>query len=436
MEWYYTFLMLIGLLLILILSGLPVAFAFMAANFIIMYFLMGGTGSFSMAIQSAFSMLNNFMLVPIALFIIMGDILFQSGAAWRVIDSLDKWVGHIPARLSILGVVAGAVFAVLNGVPMGTTAMLGSVFVPEMRKRGYSKLMSIGPVLGGGGLAMVIPPSAMAVLLGSLADVSIGALLIACIAPGLMLTGLYIIYILYQAIVHPNSVPRYAAGKPTPKERMTALLYILPLAGVIFMVTGVIFFGIATPTEASATGALASFGLVALYRCFSWNALNKSILSSVQVTIMVMIIITGSTAFCQILAVSGCTHGLARFAAGLKISPILTVIAMQSAVVLLGLFMDLISITMITVPIFMPVVNALGVDPLWFFTMMLFNLCAATLTPPFGMLLFTMKGVAPPDISMADIIRASLPFFVMDLVIIGLVFIFPSIALWLPAQMG
>jgi len=435
MEWYYTFLILIGLLLILILSGLPVAFAFMAANFIIMYFLLGGTGSFSLAIHSAFTMLNSFMLVPIALFIIMGDILFQSGAAWRVIDSLDKWIGHIPARLSILGVVAGAVFAVLNGVPMGTTAMLGSVFVPEMRKRGYSKLMSIGPVLGGGGLAMVIPPSAMAVLLGSLADVSIGALLIACIVPGLLLTVLYIIYILYQAVVHPDLVPKYVAGRPTSKERMTALLYIIPLAGVIFMVTGVIFLGIATPTEASATGALASFGLVALYRCFSLNALNKSILSSVQVTIMVMIIITGSVAFCQILAVSGCTHGLARFAAGLKISPILTVIAMQLAVVLLGLFMDLISITMITVPIFMPVINALGVDPLWFCTMMLFNLCAATLTPPFGMLLFTMKGVAAPDISMTDIIRASLPFFVMDIVIIGLIFIFPSIALWLPAQM-
>jgi tripartite ATP-independent transporter DctM subunit len=435
MEWYYVFLILIGLLLILILSGLPVAFAFMAANFIIMYSLMGGTGSFSLAIHSAFTMLNNFMLVPIALFIIMGDILFQSGAAWRVIDSLDKWVGHIPARLSILGVVAGAVFAVLNGVPMGTTAMLGAVFVPEMRKRGYSKLMSIGPVLGGGGLAMVIPPSAMAVLLGSLADVSIGALLIACIVPGLLLTTLYIIYILYQAIAHPDLVPKYAAGKPTFNEKMTALLYIIPLAGVIFMVTGVIFLGIATPTEASATGALASFGLVALYRCFSLNALNRSIFSSVQVTIMVMIIITGSVAFCQILAVSGCTHGLARFAAGLKISPMLTVMAMQLAVVLLGLFMDLISITMITVPIFMPVVNALGIDPLWFCTMMLFNLCAATLTPPFGMLLFTMKGVATPDISMGDIIRASLPFFLMDIVLIALVFLFPSIALWLPARM-
>ena len=435
MDWYSVLLIMIALVFVFLLSGMPVAFAFMALNFVGIYIWMGGVGGFMLVVPSAFNMLNNFILAPIPLFIIMGEILFHSGAAWLVIDSLDRWIGRIPGRLSILSVAAGTVFAVVSGVPMGTTAMLGSIFVPEMRKRGYSKSMSIGPVLGGGGLALIIPPSAMAVILGGLADVSIGHLLIASFIPGFILAGLYIVYILFQAIAHPDLAPKYIAERITFKERMTSLCYIIPLAGVIFLVTGVIFLGIATPTEAAATGALAAFILVAIYRKFSRNAFKKTLLGSVSVTVMVMMIIIGSVVFAQLLAYTGCTHALARVAANLKVHPILVVIALQLVVLVLGCFMDLISLTMVTIPIFMPVVNALGLDPVWFCTMMLINLGAATLTPPFGMLLFTMKGVAPADVSMGDIILASIPYFIMNLAVIGLVLIFPSLALWLPSLM-
>ena len=320
-------------------------------------------------------------------------------------------------------------------MPMGTTAMLGAVFVPEMKKRGYSTRMSIGPVLGGGSLALIIPPSAMAVILGGLAEVSIGHLLIASVVPGLLLAGLYTAYILFQAIVHPNLAPKYVAKSISARERLASLGYIIPLGGVIFLVTGVIFLGMATPTEAASTGALAAFILVAVYRKFSWSAFNKTILGSVHVTVMVMMIIIGSVAFCQLMAYTGATHALARLATSLKLDPIIIVILMQLVVLVLGCFMDLISLTMITVPIFMPVVHALGLDPVWFCTMMLLNLGAATLTPPFGMLLFTMKGVAPDDVNMGDIIWAAVPYFVLNLAVIGLVLIFPSIALWLPSHM-
>jgi tripartite ATP-independent transporter DctM subunit len=434
-DWYFVLPIMIAVLFVFLLSGMPVAFAFMSLNFLAIYILMGGVQGFMMVIPSAFEILNKFILAPIPLFIIMGMILFHSGSGWLVIDALDRWIGRIPGRLSVLSVGAGTVFAVVSGVPMGTTAMLGAVFVPEMRKRGYSNMMSIGPVLGGGSLALIIPPSGMAVILGGLADVSIGHLLIGSIIPGLLLAGLYIVYILFQAIVHPHLAPKYVAEKTSVRERVISLGYILPLAGVVFLVTGVIFLGMATPTEAAATGALASFILVAVYRKFSWSAFNKSLLGSVQVTVMVMMIIIGSVAFCQIMAYTGCTHALATLASNLKVPPILIVITMQVVVLLLGCFMDLISLTMITIPIFMPVINALGLDPVWFCTMMLINLGAATLTPPFGMLLFVMKGVAPADVGMGDIIRAAIPYFIMNLVIIGLVLIFPSIALWLPSQM-
>jgi tripartite ATP-independent transporter DctM subunit len=201
------------------------------------------------------------------------------------------------------------------------------------------------------------------------------------------------------------------------------------------MVTGVIFFGIATPTEAAATGTLASFILVALYRKFSWGALNKSIMGSTQVTVMVMIIIIGSVAFSQFLAFTGCTHALARYAATLAVPPIFLVIGMQAVVFILGSFMDLISIAMITTPIFMPIIDTLKIDSIWFLTMVMINLGAGLLTPPFGMVLFTMKGVAPSDTTMGDIITAALPYFIMNLIVITLMLMFPSIVLWLPGLM-
>jgi tripartite ATP-independent transporter DctM subunit len=275
----------------------------------------------------------------------------------------------------------------------------------------------------------------MAVILGGLADVSIGHLLIASVIPGLLLATLYIVYILFQAILHPELAPRYVGRKISSREKVKSLGYILPLGGVVFLVTGIIFLGIATPTESAATGALAAFVLVALYRKFSWSAFSKTLLGSVNVTVMVMMIIMGSVAFCQLMAYTGVTHSLARFASNLEVHPILIVVAMQVVVVILGCFMDLISLTMITIPIFMPVVKALHLDPVWFCTMMLLNLGAATLTPPFGMLLFTIKGVTPPDVSMADIIHASIPYFIMNWAIIAIVLFFPSIALWLPSKM-
>ena len=407
MEWYYILLIVWALILVLFLSGMPVAFAFITMNFIGIYIWMGGVAGFMTVVSSAFNMLNNYLLVPVPLFVLMGMILFHSGAGWLVIDALDQWIGRIPGRLSVLAVAAGTAFAVVSGVPMGTTAMLGTVMIPEMRRRGYSKIMSLGPIMGGGCLSMLIPPSAMAVILGGLAGVSIGKLLIAMFVPGFLLSGLYMIYIIFQAMLHPDQAPKYTAERVSLKKKMISLRYILPLAGVVFLVTGIIFFGVATPTEAAATGSLASFILVATYRKFSWSALNKSIMGSTQVTVMVMIIIIGSVAFSQFLAYTGCTHALARYAGTLSLPPILLIIAMQIVVFILGCFMDLISIAMITTPIFMPIINTLGIDPIWFLTMVMINLGAGLLTPPFGMVLFTMKGVAPKDVTMGDIIASA-----------------------------
>jgi len=435
MEWYHVLMIVWTLILLFFLSGMPVAFAFMTINFIGIYIWMGGATGFMTVISSAFNMLNNFLLIPVPLFVLMGMILFHSGAAWLIIDALDRWIGRIPGRLSVLAIAAGTAFAVVSGVPMGTTAMLGTVMLPEMRRRGYSAVMSLGPIMGGGCLSMLIPPSAMAVILGGLAGVSIGSLLIAMFVPGFLLAALYMAYIIVQAVRHPEHAPRYTAERIPFREKMVSLKYILPLAGVVFLVTGIIFFGVATPTEAAATGCLASFVLVFAYRKFSLGAFNKSIMGTTQVTVMVMSIIIGSVAFSQFLAYTGCTHALARFAAGSALPPVLLIIAMQLVVFVLGCFMDLISIAMITTPIFMPIINALKIDPVWFCTMTMINLGAGLLTPPFGMVLFTMKAVAPKDISMGDIIASAVPYFIMNMVVIILMLAFPPLVLWLPGLM-
>jgi tripartite ATP-independent transporter DctM subunit len=436
MEWYVSLLIIFGMLMVFLLAGLPVAFAFVTVNFIAIFFFMGGTNAWAQVVPSAFQMLNSFVLLPIALFVIMGAIIFNTGTGWVIIDAMDKWIGRVRARLSILVVIAGTIFAAVSGVPMGTTAMLGSIFFPEMRRRGYSKAMSIGPIISGGGLAMIIPPSGMAVILGGLAQASIGKLLIAGVLPGLTLSAMYIGWVVLQAIRHPDQVPPYEAKSVSWGQRMTSLGYIIPLFGVVFLVTVVIYLGVATPTEAAATGALASFILVAIYRKFSWKAFKKTLLDSTHTTVMVMMIIIGSVTFSQLLAYTGSTAALARAASELSLPPIIVVIAMQLVIAVLGCFMDLISISMITIPIFMPVVNALGLDPIWFLTIALVNLSTATLTPPFGMLLFTLKGVSPPDVTMGDIIRGTLPFIIINFVGISLMIAFPAAVLWLPGFMG
>jgi tripartite ATP-independent transporter DctM subunit len=435
MEWYIVLLIIFGLLMVFLLSGLPVAFAFIAVNFLAIFLFMGGFSGWAQVVPSSFQMLNSFLMVPIALFTIMGSIIFNSGAGWIIIDSLDKWIGKVKARLSILVVIAGTIFAAVAGVPMGTTAMLGSIFFPEMRKRGYSKAMSIGPIISGGGLAMIIPPSGMAVVLGGLAQASIGRLLIAGVLPGLVLAVFYIAWVVFYAWRHPEQVPEQEATQYTWGDRFKSLGYIIPLAGVVFLVTIVIYLGVATPTEAAATGALASFALVAIYRKFSWQAFKKTLRDSTQTTVMVMLIIIGSVTFSQLLAYTGATAALAKLASDLPLSPVLVVIAMQVVVAILGCFMDLISISMITIPIFMPVVTALNLDPIWFLCITLVNVSTATLTPPFGMLLFVLKGVSPPDVTMGDIIRGSLPFLIINVVGMALMIAFPSVVLWLPNLM-
>ncbi len=436
MEWWLVLLLIFGFLIGVMVTGLPVAFCFILLNFIGVYIYWGGDIGLSQLILSIYSSLGKFTLLPVPMFVLMGEVMFHSGMGLSMIDVLDKWLGRLPGRLGLLAVGSATMFSTMSGSTMATTAMLGALLTPEMEKRGYKKPMSIGPVMGSGGLAMLIPPSGLAVLLAAVAEISVGRLLMAGVIPGLVIAFFYASYVIVRCMLQPSIAPAYEVRHIPLTEKVTATVkHVLPLGFIVFVVLGFIFMGIATPTEAAALGALSCLILAAFYRRLNWELVKKSVTGTVQVTVMTFMILSGAVAFSQILAFSGATKGLLEFVVVLPLAPMVLFIAMQGILLVLGMFMSAVAIMMISIPIYMPIVEALGFDQIWFGLIMLINMEMAMTTPPFGMLLFVMKGVAPKGTTMGDIYRAGIPFLLCDLVTMLVVIAFPMVALWLPNLM-
>ncbi len=436
MEWWLVLLMIFGSLICLMLSGLPVAFSFLLINLGGVFILWGGVSGFHQLILSIFDSVTFFALLPVPLFILMGEILFHSGMGTRMLDALDAFLGKLPGRLSVVAVVGGVIISVLCGNTWASTAMLGSMLVPEMRERGYKKPIALGPILGGGALAIIIPPSGMSVVLATLAGISVSGLLIAGILPGFLMAGLFIVYIVGRCKLQPEIAPTHDIPARSFSERMLPLLKnVLPLGLIVFSVIGLMLIGLATPSESAAFGVLSTAFLAWIYGGLSWTSIQKSFAGTMATTTMILLIFCGSTAFSQLLSFSGASRGMVELAVNLPIPPIALLISMMLVVMFLGMFMDQMSILMITLPIFMPVCKAFNWDPLWFGLMLLINMSIANLSPPFGIELFVLKGVSSKDTTMGDIYRAALPFILMEIMIIGSVMIVPSIATWIPELM-
>lgn len=434
MEWPFLLIIFFGSLVVLMGTGLPVAFCFLVINIVGILLLWGAETGLDQFIFAVFGSVSKFTFLPVPMFILMGEVMFHSGIAPLMMRTLDKWLGRLPGRLSLLAVGSGTILSTLTGVSMASVAMLGSVLVPQMEERGYKKSMTLGPILGSGGLAIMIPPSSLAVILGAIGEISIGRILIAIIIPGILMAFLYAGYIIMRCMLQPSLAPSYEVETSSLKEKLfESVRYILPIGVIVFLVIGLIMLGMATPTEAAATGALGCIILSAFYGRLNWELLKKAFLGTLQITVMIFMIVVGASMFSQILAFSGATAGITDFAAGLPVAPILIVIMMQFIVVILGCFMDVVAIMMVTLPIFVPVITSLGFDPVWFAVLMLINTEIAGISPPFGLNLFVIKGVAPKGTTMGDIYRASLPFLTLSLIAMAIIMIFPKIALWLPS---
>ncbi len=441
MEWYTAGLMMLGLVVGLMALSIPVAFAFLIANVVGAMVFMGGVAGIEQVINNATRSVSNFLLIPVPLFILMGELFFHCGIADRIFSTLDKVFGRVPGRLSYMAVAGGTIFAALSGSSISTTAMMGSSMVPEMTRRGYKKHMSMGPILGSGSLAILIPPSALVVLLGSLMGaltaVDIGHLLIGGILPGLILASLYAVLIFAQVRLDPEAAPLYSVD-PTSfgTKILLTMINIVPLGLVFFCVVGLILVGIATPSESAAFGVVGVIVLAACFRCLSLKVVRKAIEGTLVVTTMVFMILLASSTFSQIMAFSGASAGIVDWASGFELPKLVMLLFMFAVLLFLGMFVDQISQMMLTIPIFVPLAISLGFDPVWFGIIIVLALEISTTTPPFGLLLFVMMGVAPPGTTFSQVVYAGLPYIGCAFVLLALLIAVPDVVLFLPSLMG
>lgn len=437
MSWQFGAWLLLGGSTLLLFLGLPVAFTFLAVNIAGAVIWMGGEAGLVQLSRNAVSSVASFALTPIPLFVLMGEILFHTGLAVKVIEGIERLVREVPGRLAVVAVVAGTVFSAISGSTIATTAMLGSLMVPVMLARGYHPTMATGPIMAIGAVDMLIPPSALTVLLGSLSGISISKLLIGGVTPGLVLSVIFVAWIIVRVRMDPSLAPPVAAERHRGWAKWGPFLqYVLPLVSIFGLVVASMSAGWATPTESAAIGAFATFVLALLYRAVTRANTLAALKGTMAISGMILFIIVGATTFSQILSFSGASYGLVSAITGQGLSPMAIVAAMMLVLILLGVFVDQVSMMLITLPIFMPIVQQLGIDQVWFGVMFLICMQLGLLLPPHGLLLMTMKGVAPPQVTMAHIYRAVVPYVAISIVVLALIFFVPGVATWLPSKIG
>ncbi|MDH4189168.1 MAG: TRAP transporter large permease [Betaproteobacteria bacterium] len=433
MAWWLAACILFGFLTALFLVGLPAAFAFLFINIVGAWVWLGGDAGLIQLVRNGVASIASFSLTPIPFFVLMGEVLFHTGVAMKAIDAIDRLIWRVPGRLSVVAVVAGTVFSAISGSTIATTALLGSLLLPDMLRRGYHPNMAMGPIMAIGGVDMLIPPSALTVLLGSLAGISISKLLVAGIVPGVLLSTAFVTWIVLRAALNPSLAPAFAHEEIHGWARWRPLVvYVVPLLAIFAVVVAVMAAGWATPTESAAIGAVSTVAVAWIYRSLTPKNLMKALMGTAAISGVILFIIVGATTFAQILAFSGATNGLVDAIRDAQFGPWTVLFAMMLILLVLGCFVDQVSMMLISLPFFMPLVDVYGFDKIWFGVLFLMCMQLGLLTPPFGMLLFTMKSVAPKQISMQQVWSAVTPYVVMGLIGLIAVMVIPALATWLP----
>jgi tripartite ATP-independent transporter DctM subunit len=433
MSWQFAAWLMLGGSTLLLLAGLPVAFTFIAVNIAGALIWLGGEVGVQQLARNSVVSITSFSLTPIPLFILMGEVLFHTGIAVKVIDGVERLIAQVPGRLAVVAVVAGTIFSAISGSTIATTAMLGSLMVPVMLQRGYHPTMATGPVMAIGAVDMLIPPSALTVLLGSFSGISISKLLIGGVMPGLILSVAFVAYIIVRVQLTPSLAPRTPLIEYHGWSRLLPFVqYVVPLVSIFVIVVVSMSAGWATPTESAAIGAFATMLMAIVYRALTVKNLFAALRGTVAISTIILFIILGATTFAQILSFSGASNGLVSQLLGLGLPPMAIVAGMMGMLIFLGIFVDPVSMMLITLPIFMPIVQRLAIDQVWFGVMFLICMQLGLLLPPHGLLLMTMRGVAPPQVTMAHIFVAVIPYVTLSLLMLALVFFVPAVALWLP----
>ena len=434
MGWAETLGIGFAILLVLFISGLPVFVSFFLIN-VIGTLVVIGTAGFGMFANSVFDTATTKPLLTIPFFILLGEILFRSGTMEVLFDSVDKLVGKVRGRQYVLVITLSVILGALSGAGMAVAAMLGRSVLPGMIERGYNKLLSAGVILGGCGLAPIIPPSILVIIIGTLSDTSIASLLIAGIMPGLLLALLFLIYVQYRIRRYPEDAPKDVAseqGRVTGREMLAAFARMLPFTIIIFSVMGFILLGIATPTEAAATGVAGALLTAAFNKKLTVQMVVDSLIGAAKISAMILMIMVSSKMFTQLLSFTGATTGVVDAVTHADLSPTLMFILMMLLPFILCMFIDQIALMLVVIPIYAPLLGTLGFDPVWFWTIFLLNITVGGISPPFGYALFALRG-STELMNTGDVFRAAWPFVLIFLLAIVILFLVPQIVTFLPS---
>ena len=426
-------------LFILIFLGFPVAFALISVAFAFGLYTFGDAVIFQF-ISKIEGISTNFILAAVPLFVFMGSMLERSGIAQQLFNAIHMWTRRLPGGLSIGTVIMCIIFAASTGVIGATETVVGLLAIPAMLKHRYSHSLISGTICAGGSLGTIIPPSVVVVVLGPIADVSIGDLMVGMLIPGLILASLYIIYIFFLCLIKPENGPRIDAEDEISKLTLNQKLIItvkalIPPLLMIFAVLGSIMLGWAAPTEAAALGAAGSIILSLFYKKLNWQTFKGALIKTITVTSMIMFILMAGTMFTGVFAASGGMSVMKNVVESLNLAPWLLLLTFLLVIFIAGFFLEWISILLIFIPVFIPIVNSLGYDPVWFCVLVLIMIQTSYLTPPMAPAIFYLRGVAPKEITLISMYRGVIPFVIIQIIALGIVSYYPETVLWLPDKL-
>lgn len=424
-------------LMVFILAGFPIAFSMISVALVAGFFQFGD-GIIFQLLSKLDDVATNSVLAAVPLFIFIGAMLERSGIAERLFDAVHVWTRRVPGGLALSAVLLGTIFAAASGVVGATETVIGMLAVPIMMKHAYDKSLISGTICASGSLGTVIPPSITVIILGPVANVSVGDLFAGLLFPGLIMAGLFMIYVVGIAMFRPSIAPREeeSSGLSLAEKLRITFVALVPTMALIFTVLGTILLGIATPTEAAACGAVGTIVLSLAYRRFSLRILWNSLQRTASITAMILLIVLGGNMFAGVFFASGGMVGVQSLLSFLGLEGAGAVTAIFILAFIAGFLLDLISVVLILIPLAMPIVTSYGVDPIWFSVAFLIVLQTSYLTPPMAPSIFYLRAIAPPEITLRHMYRGVLPFIGLQLITLLLIVLFPELVLWLPEQMG
>ncbi len=433
MEINFIITIVLIILFFMFLLGAPIFVGLGLSALVGMFLTRGMQGLFQLP-AAIIGQLESFLLVALPLYFLMGEALSKSGVGGDIYEGLERWLHRVPGGLAIASIFACALFGAMCGVSIAGVAAIGIVAVPEMLKRGYNRRLAAGSVTASGALAVLIPPSISFIIYGALSGVSVGKLFIGGIIPGILLAIMMAIYVLLRVIKNPSLAPQ-PKMEFTRKEMLLPLIRLWPALVLILCVLGTIYTGICTPTEAGALGATGALFVAGIKKKLNIKTFSEILFMTTRVTGTIMIIMACAFAFSQFLNLVRLPDNLSKWILSLSLEPITVMLVIMGFFLLLGCLIDGVSLIIVTTPIVLPTIVALGFNPLWYGILLVLNLEMAVITPPVGLNLYTMKTIMQDELSMNDILKGSLPYVVVEGVALLTFLFLPALALWLPNKM-